>query len=316
MARITMLICVMMTFVMANAETFSYRFNSTPLPNAIQLILENHPELNVNFIYNELENYITNVTVQTDNAYEALRQAIGLNPVTVVKSKNTYYIEALQRGKYVYTGKVIGTDREPVVAATVMMLAPKDSTVITYGITDESGRFSIPCDRHNVIAKLSCLGYKVTYHKCNTSNVRTIIMHEQAVELGTVKIEASGQIVDHDKISIIVGKNLQKHSHDGYSLLNAAIISGLDVNPFDRTVRSEGQGVLLCINGMEASKGEIRTLNPKDVTRIDFFTGYDPSHPDSRFTLNFIVKIRDYGGAVVLEASQHLNKPTGEEMAD
>ena len=158
-----MLICAMSVYVMAFAETFSYRFASTPLPSAIQRIMENHPDLDINFIYNELENYNTSATVNADNACDAIRQTIGLNPVTVVRSKSTYYIEALQHGKYVFTGKAIGTDDEPVVAATVLLLAPRDSTVVTYGITDATGRFSIPCDRQKVIAKLSCLGYKTTY---------------------------------------------------------------------------------------------------------------------------------------------------------
>lgn len=136
------------------------------------------------------------------------------------------------------------------------------------------------------------------------------------VELSEVEVKSNGVVVGHDKMMLNVDKNLQRHSYDGYSLLNVAMIPGLDVNPFERTVQSEGQNVLLCINGTEATQGEIRTLNPKDVMRIDFYTGYDPRHPDRRFTLDFIVKIRDYGGAVVLESSQHLNKLTGSEMAD
>lgn len=90
--------------------------------------MENNPDLDINFIYNELENYKTNATVNASNAYDAIRQTIGLNPVTVVKSKNTFYIEALQHGKYVYTGRAVGTDDQPVVAATVLLLTPRDST--------------------------------------------------------------------------------------------------------------------------------------------------------------------------------------------
>lgn len=139
---------------------------------------------------------------------------------------------------------------------------------------------------------------------------------DSSVSLNEVEVKANGLIVGHDKIMLNVDKNLRKHSYDGYSLLNAAMIPGLEVNPFDRTVKSENESVLLCINGVEASQGEIRTLNPKDVLRIDFYTGYDPRHPDSRFTLDFIVKIRESGGAVVLEARQHLNRLTGSDMAD
>lgn len=161
-----MLVCAMSAFIMASAATFSYRFSSTPLPEAIRRIMENHPDLDINFIYNELENYKTSATVDAGNAYDALRQTIGLNPVTVVKAKDTYYVEALQHGRYVYSGRAIGSDGAPVAAATVMLLAPKDSTVLTYGIADADGRFKIPCDRTDVVAKLYCLGYRTKYVDC------------------------------------------------------------------------------------------------------------------------------------------------------
>ncbi len=139
---------------------------------------------------------------------------------------------------------------------------------------------------------------------------------DMSVTLKEVEVKAEELVVGHDKMMLNVDKNMRKHSHDGYSLLNVAMIPGLDVDPFDRTVKSENENVLLCINGVEATTGEVRTINPKDVVRIDFYTGYDPRHPDSRFTIDFIVKIRDNGGAVVLEATQHLNKLTGSDMAD
>ncbi len=152
--------------------------------------------------------------------------------------------------------------------------------------------------------------------KAGAQNTSSVDSTGVPVKLDEVVVKTSGLIVGHDKMMLEVDKNMRRHSFDGYSLLNVAMIPGLDVDPFERTVRSEGQDVLLCINGMEASQGEIRTLNPKDVMRIDFYTGYDPRHPERRFTLDFIVKIRDYGGTVALEASQHLNKLTGSEMAD
>lgn len=189
--RILILICAMSATIMACADTFSYRFNSTPLPKAIQQIMESHPNIEINFIYNELENYYTNATVSADNIYTALRQAVGQNPVSVVKANDTYYIEALQHGKYIYTGRVLGSDNEPVVAATVMLLAPKDSTVVTFGIADKEGLFRIPCDRRNVIAKLSCIGYRTTYHPCNSFDIGNIIMPTQSVNLNSITIEGA-----------------------------------------------------------------------------------------------------------------------------
>ena len=99
MKRILLLLTALIAVLAVEGAMFSYRFVSVPLPKAIQKIIGEHPSVDINFIYDELENYRTSATVNADNAYDALRQLVGLNPVTVTKSKGTYYIEALQRGK-------------------------------------------------------------------------------------------------------------------------------------------------------------------------------------------------------------------------
>lgn len=43
MLRIITIIAAVMTFLMADAETFSYRFNPTPLPMAIREINNGRP---------------------------------------------------------------------------------------------------------------------------------------------------------------------------------------------------------------------------------------------------------------------------------
>ena len=125
---------------------FKYKFNAIPLSEAIVAIAERHPDIQINFIYDELDFYKTSATIDTDDAYDALRMTIGLNPVSISNLGNRYYIEARQHGKYAYSGNVLcdGIDNEPIAGASVVLLTPKDSTVITYGITDGNGQFSKP----------------------------------------------------------------------------------------------------------------------------------------------------------------------------
>ena len=306
MARIIMLICAMSAFLMASAEAFSYRFNSTPLPKAILQIMENHPDLDINFIYNELENYNTSATVHTDNAYDALRQTIGLNPVTVVKAKSTYYVEALQHGKFIYTGRAMGTDGEPVVAATVMLLAPKDSTVLTYGIADIEGRFRIPCDRTNVIAKLSCMGYKTTYHQCSTFNIGTIIMPENAVKLSEVRVEAENAHLYSDR-SIYMPTPRQKNvADDAVALLSQMAIPQLDVDPANKSVRTvSGQSVAIYINYVSASQQDLAGMKTTDVKKIEYLLyPKDPRFHGANYVVNFIMQKYEYGGYTKVGATK------------
>lgn len=306
MARILMLLCVMSAVVMAHAETFSYSFNSTPLPTAIQTIMENHPGLDINFIYNELENYNTSAYVHADNAYDALRQTIGLNPVTVVKAKGCYYVEALQHGKYIYAGRAIGTDNEPVVAATVMLLAPNDSTVLTYGIADEEGRFRIPCDRTNVIAKLSCMGYKTTYHRCTTFNIGAIIMQENAVNLDMVTVEGDNAQLYADRTTYIPTQRQKNASQTGDELLSHMAIPQLGMITNGKVTTNSGRNVAVYIDFLPASETQLKAMNVRDVKKIEYYTApSDPRFQGEAYVINFIMQQYEYGGYV--KGFGHLN---------
>ena len=75
-----------LTAVSASAAKYSYKFDNTPLSEAIVEISKNHPEINVSFIYKELDRYRTSAVVNTDDPYSALRQTVAPNPVSVIKN--------------------------------------------------------------------------------------------------------------------------------------------------------------------------------------------------------------------------------------
>ncbi|MBD5354397.1 MAG: hypothetical protein HDR85_05760 [Bacteroides sp.] len=297
MWRIITIFAAVMTFLMSDAETFSYRFNSTPLTKAIREIMEDHPELDINFIYNELENYRTSEIVNADNAYNALRQTIGLNPVTVTKARNTYYVEALQHGRYIYTGKIIGSDNEPVVAATIMLLTPKDSTVLTYGISDTEGQFSIPCDRKGVLGKLTCLGYKPKIESFNKFSLGTILMEEQAISLGTVTVEADNAQLYSDKSIYRPSETQKKASMSGSDLLNRMAIPQLGVISGNSIVTNGGKPVAVFIDYLPATEKDLQAMRVSDVKRVEYLEyPSDPRLQGSAYVVNFIMQQYEYGG--------------------
>lgn len=55
MKRLIILFAVMLCVAAAFAQKFSYRFNHTPLADALTQIAEQHPDIHINFIYNELD---------------------------------------------------------------------------------------------------------------------------------------------------------------------------------------------------------------------------------------------------------------------
>lgn len=297
MRTILTIVLAVMTYLSANAYKYNYSFSNTPISEAIVRISKDHPDVNISFIYKELDNYRTSARIQADDMYDALRQTVGLNPISIIRKNQNYYIEAFQHGKFCYTGAVIGSDNEPVIAATVMLLAPKDSTVITYGITDEAGRFSIPCDKQGVIGKLSCLGYKTTSKKFNTFSVGTILMEQRAVALGRVTVEAENARLYSDK-SVYMPTSTQKNaSQSGSELLNHMAIPQLGVITGNSITTSGGRPVAVFIDYLPASENDLLAMRVNDVKRVEYLEyPSDLRLQGNPYVVNFIMQQYEYGG--------------------
>lgn len=136
-----------------------------------------------------------------------------------------------------------------------------------------------------------------------------------SITLKEVTVSAKNVIITPDKTIIIPTKQVKKNSFDGYTMLSLMKVPDLKVDVFDNTIASnDGAGILICINGVEAANEEIKALNPKYVTKIDYYTNFDPRHPEANRVLDFIVKRRDTGGELMVRANQHLNLPEGDDM--
>ncbi len=157
---------------------------------------------------------------------------------------------------------------------------------------------------------------------CNThaATAGNIIANDTIVDGKTIQeVVVTGKeiTVTTDKMIIRVNENVKKYSHDGYSALQLLMIPGLDVDPIDEIVNTHGKGTLLCINGREASKDEIKTLNPKDIRQIDYYQQFHPEYPlADGGVIDFIVRIRDNGGMAFAQANQNLNRLSGNDLVD
>ena len=307
MKRLVILFAVMLCVGASFAQKFSYRFNHTPLADALVQIAGQHPDIHINFIYNELDKYPVTATIHTNDAYDMLRQLIGLNPVSVIKSGGRYYVEALQHGKFSYRGRVLDEEHQPAPETTILLLAPKDSTVITYGVTDNAGRFTIPCDSRNVIAKLSCIGYKTTYRRLTGFNVGDIIMPINAVSLQQVQIEGQMASAYTDRTVYLPSQRQKNAAQNAIDLLRLMAIPQIQINPIDNSVKDNGGGeVSIFFNYMPASQEDIEGLRTADVRRVEYLEfPTDPRFRGAQRVINIIVQEYTYGGYTKLTTNEN-----------
>lgn len=302
------ILVAMLCAMAAHAGRFTYHFNSTRLSEALTLIADGHPDINVNFIYNELDNYKTSASIDTDDVGYALKQIIGINPVSVTIKGDRYYVEALQHGNFIYSGRIVGTDGEPVAAATIMLMAPGDSSVITYGFSDSEGIFKIPCDVAGVIGRFTCLGYKTINRRLDKFNTGTIVMNENAIQLSQVTVSADHVIRKIDRQIITPNEQQRRASSNGINLILALNLPRISVSILNNTIMIDGQdAVQLRINGIEVAGEEVLALNPKDISRVEYIDNPGLQYGGVKAVMNYIVKYRNTGGNVNGDITQAAN---------
>lgn len=290
----------------ASARKFEYVFKDTPISQALTRIVKEHPELDISFIYNELDNYKANTVVRTDDPSDAIRQLVSYNPVSVMTFGNQIIVEALQKGKYKYTGRIVDENGESVPFASVRLLAPKDSTVITFGASDTEGRFSIPCDRRNVIVKLSGVGYRVKYRKADSFNLGDLLFESGTIKLKSVNVEAHSSYVDSDR-SVYTPTSRQKRvAQDATDLLKVMAMPEINIDPASNSVTDNfGQSVPIYINYMKASGQDLSGMRTSDVRRVEFlYAPTDPRFQGAQQVINFIIQEYEYGGYTKAVASE------------
>lgn len=94
------------------------------------------------------------------------------------------------------------------------------------------------------------------------------------------------------------------------SLLQNLQIPRIVVNPVENSVKTlANQEVQLRINGIEASNSEVMAINPKDVIRIEYHDQPGVRYNGAAAVINYIVKHRDTGGNLMLNASNGVTMP-------
>ncbi len=305
--RIMVLIAIsILGFLNLHSIVREKNYLGRPVADALTDIIRRNPEINISFIYDVLESYVVKGKIISDDPLAAIRELVDMNPISVREREGIIFVEALQKGNFHYTGHILDTTGSPVEFATVILLNPKDSTAITYGMSDSSGFFSIPCDRKKVIAKFSSTGYKTRFIKTDSFAMGNVALEILPINLQRITVSNDTRYVEADKTIYIPTAREKNAAQGGMQLLQFMSIPSLKVSIVNGSLSTlSGQPVAVFIDYLPATSEELSNMKPADVKKVEILDyPVDPRLGGVPHAVNFIMQRYEYGGYTKLLAQQ------------
>ena len=188
--RQLLILLLCLTGMSVSAQKITRDFRDMSMSDALRYIQEQTTRYDIIFIYNELEDFRVTTNVHNKSITDAILQIAGFYPVRVYKSgEREIYVECTHKTDRHLKGTVIDEQGKPVAYANIALLNPADSTLLSGGVSNESGYFAIPYEQEEVLARISYVGYKTIYRLCNQSKVGTIRMQPDNYKLNGVTVK-------------------------------------------------------------------------------------------------------------------------------
>jgi len=188
--RQIMILLLCLTGMTISAQRINRDFRNVSLSDALKYIQSQTTDYDLIFIYDELEDFRVTTHVQHKSVPDAIQQIVGFYPVRVVKSGNQeIYVECTHKTDRRLTGTIIDEEGLPLPYANVAVLSPQDSTLLSGGVSNESGYFAVPYETEQVLARITYIGYKTVYRLCSKSEVGTIRMQPDSYTLNGVVVQ-------------------------------------------------------------------------------------------------------------------------------
>ena len=242
--------CILCMQLGSFAQRISHTYNNMSLSEALLQLNNEQTDYVINFLYNELEDFCITATIKNKKLPDAIQQMIGFYPVrmTVKPDDHEIYVECTHKTDRHLTGTIVDEQGQPLAYANVAILNPADSTLLSGGVSNESGYFAVPYEQATILARISYVGYKTVYKQCATENIGTIRLQPEIYTLNGVQVKGERQIVkaENGHLTYNMPQLLEIMPADNaYDALTS--IPG--VSEMNGSIMFSGQAVTLIING-------------------------------------------------------------------
>lgn len=313
MKQVLVILLLCLTICQASAQRISRSYQDMSLSEVLKDLNAASDRYEVNFIYDELEDFRVTTTLHRSTLPNAVRQVVGFYPMRVTETDSVITVECIHKTDLHLTGTIIDEQGQPVAYANIAVLNPADSTLLCGGVSNESGVFVIPIDQPNILARISYVGYKTIYKQCNNTELGTIRMHPETQMLKGVTVEGLMPVLRREAGKIIFDTRYIVGAINATDMLRYApgvMLHDDDISLFGTT------GIIFCINNKEQHIGQkemlqiLKSYPASDVEKIEIIQtpGAEYSAAGNAGVINLILKKKgnDYiGGSVGYAHTQY-----------
>lgn len=301
-----------------SAQRITRQYDNVAFSAALKDLNQAQDKYDINFVYNELEDFKVSKSIRNLNVPDAIMQLIGFYPIKMKQVGNVIIVECIQKTPTKMIGRVVDTRHQPVDLANVALLNVRDSSFITGGVTNENGQFVIPCETKKAIVKVSCMGYNTYCNIYNTGRIGTITLNEATITLQKVVVKGHRKIYKTDGTRLVVDIQKSVLSDMGSAddiVAQLPMVSGGEGN---YSVFGRGSADVYINNRKVRDKSELSRLNSKDISTIEVINNpgveYDAdTHAVIKINLKHKVE-GGFGGRASVFGSQGRKSSDSEQL--
>ena len=247
-----------------------------------------------------------------------------------VVNKNYYLIlfllltrMGMQAQTFTIKGTVSGIHQNRVPQANILLYDLNDSTRIIKAVaTNIDGHFvlsQLPTSSYKLSA--SSIGYdKIQIHIENLLqdiNSLQIVLLEKPLELEEITVVSSNIINKFDRQIIFPNEFEKNNSMDGIEFIEKMNLDRIVVNKENNSIKGLLDWVVqLRINGAPADIANVRAIDPKSVTRIEYHDMPSMRYGEVEAVIDLYVKRKESGGSVSLFTYNSITSEIGNESVN
>jgi hypothetical protein len=154
----------------------------------------------------------------------------------------------VSQSSYNLEGTVLGTDEEPLLSATVVLLSQSDSTLVSFGLTDTKGRYKVmDVNQGAYILQVTYLGYAQHNNQLDIGDDFNPMMEPIQLESAQYALEEVEITADH--VPIVVKKDTLEYNAAAFQTQPNEVVEdllrqlpGVEVDS-DGTITAQGEEV-------------------------------------------------------------------------